>query len=189
MTTFTTHSSIKPADFTKLRTELLQLCQTHNVSPTPALKMSPHLQRANGMCRYKYMRDRLRTRQPVLSSIEILIATRLVHEFGVDRAIETLRHEFAHAYCLHRYGEIGHSERFKEFCTRIGGTMNQHLAGTRYAEAASTEFIKPTMNWRYTCPCGCTHERRSRWSQAALCSRFCRKCGSLLGVWTLTRLT
>lgn len=187
MAPYANHPSIRPADFHTLQTELVSLCITHNVNPVPSLRMSPHLQRANGMCRYTFRRTHA-GKQPNLDSIEILIATRLIHEFGIERARETLRHEFAHAYCLHRYGDISHSERFKQFCASIGGSMNTHLAGTRYAEAATTDFIAPKMNWRYMCPCGVKVERRSLYPQTFLHSRSCRTCGTRLTGWTLTRL-
>lgn len=188
MTQHFSHPSVAQAEFTALLTELRTLCARYEI-PTPSLRMSPHLQKANGICQVKIKRSGRGQRIYDLSSIEIVLATRALQMFGLDRLILTLRHEVAHAVCLIKYNDFSHSDTFKQICVEMGGSMNAALAGETYAVAASAEFIKPTSNWRYTCP-GCNHsfERRSRLPHAALAGRQCSKDKTPLTKWHLRRL-
>lgn len=82
----------------------------------------------------------------------IRINIRVIDQIGIAEALDTLRHEYAHAYCDAVYGVTGHGPQFLEFCARIGGTMSpEHCEGTDYAHAANRHGM---LVYRYECKCG-----------------------------------
>lgn len=100
-----------------------------------------------------------------------------IEAFGAERMIGALRHELAHQVAMIKYGITGHAEAFKRICADMDGSMNRRMAGARYSQCATDDFIK-VENWRYTCPdCGNSWTRSRRYTTAQAARRVC-KCSS-----------
>lgn len=78
------------------------------------------------------------------------------NQFGVDRTLKTLRHEFAHIIDHIKCGYMSHEENFKRICCELGGSMNPKIAGFTYAASATDQYIRPVKSkiYIYICP-GC----------------------------------
>lgn len=100
---------------------------------------------------------------------EVAVSAWLLERGLLDEAIDTLRHEAAHALA----GRVGHGAKWKEWCVRIGA---------RPERCAPTELYEHIeLRYRAVCP---THgeirgyTRRPRWATQPGRKAWCRKCKS-----------
>ena len=123
--------------------------------------------------------------------IRIAIARSYFEKFGWDRMKKTLRHEIAHVACRAEYKvDCDHDNRFKAMCQKLGGTMNKWLAGQKYADCATNDYIDH-LTWLYTCPgCGGTKKMTRRMDRRKRLSNswHCAVCKTKLIDWSETRL-
>lgn len=114
-------------------------------------------------------------------SWKITLSMPLFEQFGYNRVETTFRHELAHIYCLQR-GYGGHCDFFKKICVLFGGSLNPRMAGARYAEAATDEYVRyerKPFKYIYICPgCGKEIKRRKRMAQHIRLNitHYCRTC-------------
>jgi predicted SprT family Zn-dependent metalloprotease len=98
--------------------------------------------------------------------------------FGIERSIQTLRHEFAHCIQYNNRGRMSHDYEFKVICNRLGGSMAPKMAGETFSTSASTEYIKTEWKYVYICPCGAEYKRARRMNESMRNStrHSCSKC-------------
>lgn len=131
------------------------------------------------------------TQRP-FNTYEIRLSRELLKQFGYDRIEQTFRHELAHVYCFKKNSK-GHNGLFKSICSQFGGSMNTKMAGWRYSETATTEYVKSTREFKYeyTCTkCGNSAKYRKRMSSKVRNNknRVCSKCRTPIANFTETRL-
>ncbi len=120
-------------------------------------------------------------RQIGINEFRIRLSKKLYNEFGYERIEKTFRHELAHLYCFKRR-DYKHSQLFKRVCNQFGGSMNKRMAGWRYEESASKEYIPRTRmakKWKYTCnKCKNSFERANKMSKKIFnnANRVCCHC-------------
>lgn len=107
-------------------------------------------------------------------------------QFGIERSLGTLRHEFAHLIAYKLIGKMDHGEEFKAICVELGGTMNRKMAGFTYAASASEEYIKVIKPYKYVYSCrGCSNKiERARKISDSTKRKICGYCGTKLIHWT-----
>ena len=126
-----------------------------------------------------------------VDDVKITMSKALLNEFGWERFEQTFRHEVAHLANMLLNGRRGHGESFKRLCQKFGGTMNRKMAGSRYSDCASTEFVKKLVKWIYICPCGKKKEMARRMNKRKRNSPYyrCGRCRTnTLDTWTETRV-
>jgi len=183
-------SEQKLSDFeirSKLRSICSELSEKHNFHYNGFLEIviSNRLRSSNGYCQIIVGRF---TRE--IDKAKIVMSKSLLDEFGWDRFEKTFRHEVAHfADFLLNRGK-GHGESFKRLCREFGGTMNSSMAGTKYADCASNDFVETIKKWSYKCPCGVESlmARRMTESKRNSVRHKCIACGTTLNLWIETQL-
>jgi len=132
------------------------------------IKISKRLRSCNGYCESNTFLDHHK----------IVLSKPLLDGFGWDRFEKTFRHELAHVYCEKYYGNCGHNKTFKRICVLFGGSMNRKMAGHKYEEAASSQFVKTIKKYKYTClNCNQSIERAKRMSKKIRLSKT-HKCSN-----------
>lgn len=101
-----------------------------------------------------------------------------------------MKHEFAHYYRIWTALDTHHSVEFKAFCAKIGGTMNETLAGERFKHAScpNSGFITAIAQHRYTCTCGRVVETRRGLSEHYKTHTKCKGCGTMYSNWKHERI-
>lgn len=118
----------------------------------------------------------------------IFVSRKLIETFGVERALGTVRHEYAHWEIAVRGRPRGHTAEFKALCAEIGGTMNAKMAGDRFSAAASTDYIVQPKKFKYECSCGVSHLTKQRLDRRKARRYHCSKCNKPMLEWTVTDL-
>lgn len=163
------------------REMLASFCKEHNL-PTPKLRFSNALKRCNGLYKYsfdKYQMMYAHTDQDIRSAIntyEIVISGLILQFFDKEQVKSTLIHEMTHHYCLFKKKNSDHNEFFKRKCAEFGGSMNSTMAGSTYADTATTNFVSRKVGFTLECGCGKTgHGRKSciREPQKKSLNRYC----------------
>jgi len=88
------------------------------------------------------------------SSISIIELNPKNLKFGFESFKKVFLHEVAHFIQWVEEGTTDHDSRFKEICSKIGGSMNPIMAGEKYKECATKDFVDRKYNWHYKCSCG-----------------------------------
>lgn len=172
----------------RLRRIYNELSQQFNFRYNGSLDIviSKRLRRSNGRCLIT------RTSFGGIESCKITMSAALLTEFDWKSFEETFRHEIAHLANYILYRGKGHNESFKRLCRDFGGTMNKGMAGYRYADCVSVNYVNTIKKWEYSCPCGYIRQTAKRMSKK---KRFqgihyiCGKCGIYrLDTWTEKRI-
>jgi predicted SprT family Zn-dependent metalloprotease len=168
---------VEPEHLKALVTEMDNVIQGYGLKlpEDPVLAFSSHMTTVGGTFHYRYKRDTGK-----LSAVTIKLNVKAYREFGFNNAFGALRHELAHwlDYVFNGnpkfLGRDSHGEPFKKICAELGGTMNSHMAGEKYASCATTEFLRTSYKWEYTCPtCGSSFKAKR---QRKRNGRICLKC-------------
>lgn len=114
-------------------------------------------------------------------------------EFGVERSLKTLRHEFAHILDFIKTGKFGHGYSFKVLCEKLGGSMCRKHAGTTFSASASDQYLTPkrSVQYVYSCPtCGWSTKRTKRMSEKIRTSlrHACPKCRTKVAYFSEDKL-
>ncbi len=157
-----------------------------NYNGTPDIVISKRLRSSNGRCEVIF------TPFGEIDHCKIVMSQALLVEFDWKRFEETFRHEVAHIANYILYKGRGHNNSFKVLCCKFGGTMNRAMAGHRFTDNASADYVKTIKKWEYSCPCGYKRQTAKRMSKK---KRFnghlyrCGKCGLYrLNMWTERKL-
>lgn len=98
-------------------------------------------------------------------------------QFGIDRIDGTFRHEIAHVVCYELYKDRYHSMQFKKLCVVFDGTMNKQMAGDKFTNNGTNDYIKSSYKWHYECPdCNNSFRRKRKISDKKIWSCVCTKC-------------
>ncbi len=151
---------------------LIKTCKEYNLK-TPTFKISNALKLDNGVCHiYKSYNT---------TSCKIVISGYILKLYSMKTAEETLYHEIAHYIDFEQTGYLGHSENFKKICMKLGGSMNEQLAGTTYSKTKTTDFVSRKLGYLYQCPCGYGKKETIRKvSEKTANKLYCPKCGTKL---------
>jgi len=118
----------------KLQKVAESISKTHKV-PVPEVYFNARLiGRTAAMYRWWGPTDNIQR-----SAIYMSLATYL--EYGEESMTKHFLHELAHHLLIHLYGDRTHGDRFKKTCVALGGSMNAKLAGEKYKEAATHDFL------------------------------------------------
>ena len=171
----------------KLRILYIELREKHNFNYSGFLeiKISNRLRSSNG-----YYQVILSPFSREIKKAKIVMSRALLDEFDWDRFEKTFRHEVAHFADFILNKNNGHGESFKKLCREFGGTMNPSMAGKKYADCASNDFVETIKRWSYKCPCGAERlmARRMNESKRSSTSYRCIKCKTTLNLWVETQL-
>ena len=112
------------------------------------------------------------------SVVDIELNPKYYDRFGLDRTLQTFRHELSHAITFAACGKMGHDRDFKKICRDLGGSMNKKQARDAAApECASSEYLQNPYKWLYKCPgCGQTFKRKRQLSKKILAKGGCVDC-------------
>ena len=182
-------SLLKKIDAILLSETAHKIIKEYNLScDILTIEVSKRLKRAAGNCHIERPRGSKR-----IDVVTIKLSYDYYKEFGVERSLGTLKHEFAHYIDSDRTGKTGHGFSFKVLCNELGGTMNPQLAGETFAASACTDYLKGTIKdykWVYTCKCGVTMDYYKRMAERIKTSmtRRCVKCKTSLYWWTEERV-
>lgn len=155
-----------------LEAELQALCDREDIRFPDEFKISGKMTKISGLFTGK--RNRY-TKESTHTSIKI--SKKIIENLGIDNAIKTLRHEFAHLYTWVNYGHCEHNDTFKRLCVRFGGHMNEKHAGEIYKSAAASENEFNQKTHKYTCPtCDNVLKRFKRISAKVLKRYVCTEC-------------
>jgi len=109
--------------------------------------------------------------------VDIELNPKYYERFGLERTLETFRHELAHAITYVTGGKFGHSQDFKRVCRKLGGSMNKKMASGDAPECGSSEYLKNPDKWMYKCTgCGATFKRKRQLSKKLRESGGCPDC-------------
>lgn len=125
------------------------------------------------------------------SNYTIKLSVDYYKQFGIDRSIKTLKHEFAHIIQHTKYKKMDHGTYFKKLCHELGGSMNPTMAGYSYSASACNEYIKPVKSviYVYTCSgCGKKMTYRKRMTEKIRTSNRhrCTTCSTPVSKFTET---
>lgn len=123
------------------------------------------------------------------SIYRIRLSWKLFMAYGVDRIHRTFLHELAHVIIHATFGASGHGENFKSMCAQLGGSMCTKYAGHKYAECATSEYLKSPKKLVYTCTCGAVTLRCRRFTIKQIANRICAKCGNSLRNFQISAYT
>ena len=123
--------------------------------------------------------------------VRIVMSKAVLDEFGWEVFEQTFRHEIAHAANAF-FGGKDHDNNFKRLCRRFGGKMNTTIAGSEYADCASTKYVKvkPTIKYEYHCHCGLIKKMARRMNKTKRFSSNwrCGRCKTPLSTWKEIRV-
>lgn len=142
------------------------------------VELSNRLKRAAGNIRVKLKKN-----------VKINISADYYKQFGIERTLKTLKHEFAHLISFHHTGKVDHSPYFKKICAELGGSMNPKMAGSTHSASACNEYIRGNLKnykWIYTCKCGVVMEYSRRMADKTRRNPHvvCRKCRTSVSMWS-----
>lgn len=152
-----------------------------------------------------------------VTRVEIGLCKKLYNYFGIERSLKSFYHEMAHLVDFvinvapDRYEaryprglKLDHSDRFKKICVALEGSMCKSMAGEKYKEVATDEYLHRITEenggswykWEYKCPCGAGFQAKRKRKREFIDKKGrnggprwrCRHCGTTSEKWKEIKL-